>query len=196
MAAAHTERTNNDSKKGIIHSFMLYKYAELLANIFTQQYLDKISVIGVDPLVIPQQKLSSDCLPPVEACDLLSYLVLETSFYTNSQLKNFRSLETYHQLVSGFITSILGQIICDKHVFVAKVKRMNDPRARTALIANKDGTIISAHCAGCIAGLGECCSHVAELFLYGKNSMRNQLVHMLNVHGSYPLQSNKWIIQR
>eukprot|EP00795_Rhopilema_esculentum_P017025 gene17025-8530_t len=33
--------------------------------------------------------LDPDCLLPLEACDLLSYVVLETSFYTNKQFKAY-----------------------------------------------------------------------------------------------------------
>ena len=57
--------------------------------------VDKISKIGMDPLLFPLQNI----LPPVEASDLLSY---ETSFYTKDQFKNFRSLLAYNHMVSGF----------------------------------------------------------------------------------------------
>lgn len=40
-------------------------------------------------------KLDPECLPPIEARDLLSYLVLDTSFYTAKQFKAFKSLEAY-----------------------------------------------------------------------------------------------------
>ena len=36
----------------------------------------------MDPLLFPLQKYTSVSLSPVEACDLLSYLVLDTSFHT------------------------------------------------------------------------------------------------------------------
>ena len=39
-------------------------------------------VIGVDSCLIPEEKFNPEVLPPVEATDLLSYLVLDTSFYT------------------------------------------------------------------------------------------------------------------
>ena len=44
--------------------------------------------------------------------------------------------------------------------------RMNDPRVNIWIIAEKDGTIISAHCLGCKAGLAESCSHVASVMFY------------------------------
>ena len=108
-------------------------------------------------------------LSPVEACDILSYLVLETSFCTEDQFKTFRSLLTYYQMVSGFITSVLGHIIQDKFVVLAKVRhsqRMNDTHVRLWIIATKEGTAVSAHCAGCMAGLEECCSHIASVLFY------------------------------
>lgn len=43
---------------------------------------------------------------------------------------------------------------------------MNDPLVNIWIIAEKDGTIISAHCLGCKAGLAESCSHVASVMFY------------------------------
>ena len=144
-------------------------YADSLVSSIKKRYIEQISMIGMDPLLFPLQKYTSVCLPPVEACDLLSYLVLETSFYTKDQFKNFRSLLAYNYMVSGFITSVLGQIIQDKFVDLAKVRhwqRMNDPHVQLWIITTKEGTVVSAHCAGCMAGLGECCSDIASVLFY------------------------------
>ena len=109
---------------------------------------------------------------PVEAADLLSFLVLETSYYTKDQFKAFKSLQAYNQMVSGFITSVQGHIIANKHVVEAKPKvrrhtqRMNDAPVILWIVTEKDGTIICAHCVGCMAGLWECCSHIASVLFY------------------------------
>ena len=132
--------------------------------------MEKISVIGVDPCLIPEEKFNPEVLPPVEATDLLSYLVLDTSFYTKQQFKSFRSLNAYNQMVSGFITSVQDCIIANKFLVPAKVRHsqwMNDPPIPVWIICSEDGTVIScAHCIGCMAGLGECCSHVACVLFY------------------------------
>ena len=47
----------------------------------------KISTIGIDPALIEGKHFEPDCLPLVESTDLLCYLVLETSFYTQKQFK-------------------------------------------------------------------------------------------------------------
>ena len=165
------------------------EYAKSLESLVRKRYIEKISVIGMDPLFIPEEKLSTKCLSPVEAADLVSYLVLEMSFYTKDQLKNFKVLHAYNQMVSGFITSILGQMFSDKYVVVGKVRhsqRMNDPPVQLWIITTNDGTILSAHCHGCMAGLGECCSHIASILFYFEVSTRlNKSSHIpkLNAPG-------------
>lgn len=147
----------------------LSKYASNLEPHVKQRYIEKISPLGVDPLLIPEKTLDPECLPPVEATDLLSYFVLDTSYYTKSQFKAFRSLEAYNQMVSGFITSIQGRVVGNYYVVVGKVRhsqRMNEPPVQAWIITAKEGTIVCAHCIGCMAGLGECCSHVASLLFY------------------------------
>lgn len=80
------------------------------------------------PACLLGEKLDSECLPPIEATDLLSYLVLETSYYTLQQFKAFMSSEAYNKMVSGFITSVQGKVIGNKFVVLGKVRhsqRMN-----------------------------------------------------------------------
>ena len=65
----------------------LSKYATSLESHIKQRYLQKIEKIGVDPVNIPDkpEDLDPQCLPPIEQSDLFSFLVLETSYYTNDQ---------------------------------------------------------------------------------------------------------------
>lgn len=55
-------------------------YVDNLESHFRERHLKKISVVGVDPATIPSEQFTSECLPPIEVSDLLSYLVLETSY--------------------------------------------------------------------------------------------------------------------
>ena len=127
-------------------------------------------MVGVDLPAIPKEQFHLECLPSIEVSDLLSYLVLETSYYTNKQFKAFRSLEASKQVVSGFVTSVQGAKILNKIVVVAKVRhsqRMNDPPIIDIwIIAESDGTILCARCLGCKAGLAESRSHVASVLFY------------------------------
>ena len=45
-------------------------------------------------------------------------------------------------------------------------QRMNDPLVQLWVIAESNGSIFSAHCVGCKAGLAESCSHVASVLFY------------------------------
>ena len=72
---------------------LLSEYAEQLDLHVRKRYLQKISVIGIDPVLIPEEKLEPECLPPVEAADLLSFLVLETTDYTKDQVKLLKAFK-------------------------------------------------------------------------------------------------------
>ena len=121
---------------------LLSEYGEKLKGQVKRRYVDKISEIGIDPLLIPKEKFDPECLPPVEASDLLSYLVLETSFYTNKQFKAFRSLQAYNQMVSGFIQCwrccYLKEVCscCQSETFSEK-----DPLVSIWIISDNDGSI-------------------------------------------------------
>ena len=117
------------------------------------------------PSRLRERSFYTECLPPLEAMSLRSYLVLETSFYTNEQFKNLKSLEAHKWLTSGFVTSVQGCMISDKFVVFGKVKhtqRMNDPSVLVWIIT----TVLSAHCKDYKAGLAESCSHVACILFY------------------------------
>ena len=58
-------------------SIHLSEYAKKLESHIRTRYLKKIEGIGVDPACLQGEKLDAECLPPIEATDLLSYLVLE-----------------------------------------------------------------------------------------------------------------------
>ena len=152
------QKEKNDKSTGNSSNVIpvLSEYAKSLESLRKERYSQKISVIGADPASIPAEHFSPACLSPVEVSNLLSYLVLETSFYTNKQFKAFKSLEAFNQMVSEFVTSVVGKVIAGKYVVRARVRhsqRMNDPLVNIWVISENDGTILSAHCLGCKAGL-------------------------------------------
>ena len=87
--------------------YPLSDYANML-DPHMKKMLEKISFVGIDPVLIPDITYDPECLPPVESMDLLSFLVPDTSYYSKNQFKAYRSLQTYNQLVSGFVSSIKG----------------------------------------------------------------------------------------
>ena len=148
---ASEEKKNSSSDPDNVVQIPLSDYAKKLDGKVRERYVKKISTIGIDPALIEGKHFEPDCLPPVESTDLLCYLVLETSFYTQKQFKAFRSLEAYNQMVSGFVYNVQGHMVASKFVVLAKVRhsqRMNEALIPIWIITEKDGTINCAHCLG------------------------------------------------
>ena len=84
----------------------LSAYANSLSEEAKKRYKDKISMIGgLDPYLGSLGECA-DTTPPVEASDLVSYLVLQTSFLTAEQFKAHKGLESYNQFVSGWVKEV------------------------------------------------------------------------------------------
>ena len=114
----------------------LSAYASRLQGVAKSRYTEKIALLnGVDPFVlansravernsaVPSQSRAAAAtmvammnpdagpdgratFPPVQAADLVSYLVLQTSFATAKQFKAHKSMEAYNQFVSGWVKDV------------------------------------------------------------------------------------------
>ena len=92
-------------------------YAKNLPPNAKDRYLAKISVInGTDPLSDSLFGEEVDVTPPVDVCDLVSYLVLQTSFVTAKQFKARKGLEAYNQFVCGWVKEIKTHKVADKYL--------------------------------------------------------------------------------
>ena len=78
-----------DNSISIMAASPLSDYANNLDPHVKKRYCEKISCVGIDPILIPEKTYDPDCLPRVESMDLLSFLVLETSYYRKDQFKAF-----------------------------------------------------------------------------------------------------------
>ena len=52
---------------------VLSEYATALESHVKLRYLKKISILGIDPFIIPCEKFSPECLPPIEQSNLFGY---------------------------------------------------------------------------------------------------------------------------
>ena len=88
----------------------LSDYAESLPNDAKARYKEKLNVVGgIDHFQTRNIGELDDCLPDVDASDLVSYLVLQTSFLTAKQFKARKGLEAYNQFVSGWVKDVCNQ---------------------------------------------------------------------------------------
>ena len=84
----------------------LSTYALSLPAEAKKRYLEKINIVGsLDPFA-GSFGACTDAVPPVDASDLGSYLVLQTSFLTAKQFKAHKSLESYNQFVCGWVKEV------------------------------------------------------------------------------------------
>ena len=65
-----TEVMKMEAKPIRCNAFVLSDYVENLPAYVKSRYIQKISDIQIDPLLMPANKLSEECLPPVECIDL------------------------------------------------------------------------------------------------------------------------------
>ena len=66
----------------------LNDYANNLDPYVKKRYYEKISCVGIGPILIPGKAYDPDCLPRAESIDLrLSFLVLETSSFRVCELR-------------------------------------------------------------------------------------------------------------
>ena len=117
----------------------LSKYTESLSLESKEGYKQKISLIGIDPFVIAETNQRSTVspaaitmanalttLPAVDGSDLVSYLVLQTSFVTAKQFKAHKSMEAYNQFVCGWVhKGVKAWNVCGKCVVTGKVSTLH-----------------------------------------------------------------------
>ena len=109
----------NTSTSSVIR---LSTYAEKLPQEAKQRYLQKITTVGsVDPFLLQGTSLQQAPLPAVDASDLVSYLVLQTSYITTKQFKAHKSLEAYNQFANGWVKQVESWTVEHKVVVTGRV---------------------------------------------------------------------------
>ena len=74
-----------------------------------KRYKEKLKVIGgVDPCCIEgDDRISREAtLPDITYPDVVNYLVFSPSPYTTEDMKPYKSLETYNQVLEGWVTKV------------------------------------------------------------------------------------------
>ena len=106
-------------------------YAEELPPEAKKRYLCKIATIaGIDPFTLCKERsynnpaIQTSSLPSLDASDLVSYLVLQTSYVSIKQYKAHKSMEAYNQFVSGWVKEVQGWSVHDKTVVTGKVTEL------------------------------------------------------------------------
>ena len=72
-------KSDQDSDRTSASILDLSEFAKSFESQVETRYIQKMFLLGVDPVSIPTEQFDPECLPLIEATDLLGYLVLETS---------------------------------------------------------------------------------------------------------------------
>jgi len=102
----------------------LSAYAEDLPSDAKAWYREKLEVIGgYDPFLSGRIGELVDCFPDVESSDLVSYLVLQTSFILAKQYKARKGLEAYNKFVCGWVKDVRCRCACGKYLITSQVSK-------------------------------------------------------------------------
>jgi hypothetical protein len=103
--------------------------------------------------------------PAITYVHVCMYLILYPSPYTQEDMLNYKSMDSFKNFQNGWVREVLVKEINQKKVVIGKVthsQRLNEKPLIPWVITEDNGKILAANC-NCIAGLGETCSHVASL---------------------------------
>ena len=84
-------------------------YFESLDPPSRKRYMEKISVNGgTDPYAIKSKKFGYNIenFPAVTYPDIVNYLIFGSSPFTANQLKAYKSLEAYNQVIEGCVRDV------------------------------------------------------------------------------------------
>ena len=106
----------------------LSEYAVKLPENAKRRYQQKTSHVGLDPFALFESQAAASAtgakpgtLPPVDGSDIVSYLVLQTSFVTAKQFKAHKSMEAYNQFVCGWVKDVRSWSAASKCIVTGKV---------------------------------------------------------------------------
>ena len=103
----------------------LSTYAQNLSSDAKARYGEKLAIIGGnDPFLAGSFGEVVDDLPDADSSDLVSYLVLQTSYITAKQYKARKGLDAYNQFVCGWLKDVSTRKVCGKYLITARVSRL------------------------------------------------------------------------
>ena len=116
--------------------------------------------LKADPYIFSREEWSYDISywPEVEYLAIYNYLIHIRSPYTKDELKAYKSLEGWVDLLTA----------CVRHS-----QQVSATLAKLWVAAEKSGTVICAHCT-CMAGLGEACFHISVLMFVMEANIKMQ----------------------
>ena len=65
--------------------------------------------------------MNPECYPSITYPDIVNYLVFGTSPFTSEQMKAYKGLEAYNQVLEGWVRDVHVKLVGDKRLVMGKV---------------------------------------------------------------------------
>ena len=100
------------------------RYSDSLSGEAKTRYLHKIGLVGGrDPYEIASKDWSNDKSrwPELDYFDVVNYLVYSLSHYTMTEMRSYKSLDSYNYFVHGWVHDVSDIVIDKLHLMTARV---------------------------------------------------------------------------
>ena len=121
LAIIHSARMAKETaQKGFIPG-----YASTIADAeCKQRYAEKLKLInGHDPYELPREewKDNIDMWPAITYVHVCMYLILYPSPYTNDDMLNYKSLDSFQNFQNGWVREVLVKEVGERKIIIGKV---------------------------------------------------------------------------
>ena len=99
-------------------------YATLSSEASKSRYGEKLRLIqGIDPyeLKMNEWKDDLDLWPEITYIHVCMYLIITPSRYTEQDMLNYKSLDSYQNFVKGWVRQVLVKDVGDNRIMIGKV---------------------------------------------------------------------------
>ena len=99
-------------------------YSDSLSGACKTRYFHKIGLVGGrDPYEIASKDWSNDKSrwPELDYFDIVNYLVYSLSHYTMTEMRSYKSLDSYNYFVHGWVHDVSDIVIDKLHLMTARV---------------------------------------------------------------------------
>ena len=97
----------------------------LLSDASKKRYSDKLKLMdGIDPYEVAKNEWKDDVdlWPAVTHVHVCMYLILTPSPYSEKDMLNYKSVDSYQNFVKGWVKQVLVRAVGNKRIIIGKVR--------------------------------------------------------------------------
>ena len=102
--------------------FLLGYSGTLLSDASNKRYSDKLKLIDPYEVAKNEWKDDVDLWPAVTHVHVCMYLILTPSPYSEKDMLNYKSVDSYQNFVKGWVKQVLVRAVGNKRIIICKVR--------------------------------------------------------------------------